>query len=125
MVILVIEVIGYRHVLAADAPDIAILTHLPHQLLCGVVGLSQSLTNLLRTCRLALGTKRVDDLLAFFGGAILLRIPRDLPGSGGGVPRESKLFLLLYVPSRDVEEGVGPAAFSFEDEHAVDAPVSP
>ena len=104
MVIAVIEVIGYRHVLAStDAPEVAVIAHLPHQLLDIVVGFAEGLAHLLRTRRFTQRAKALLDLLPLTGVAILLRIPGDLPGGGGGVPREGKLLLLLYVPPRDVE----------------------
>src|SRR5215211_4384228 len=117
MVIAVIEVIGYRHVLAStDAPEVAIVAHLPHQLLDIVVGFAQGLAHLLWTSRFTQRAKALLDLLPLTGVAILLRIPCDLPGCGGGVPREGKLLLLLYVPPRDVEVGVGPTPLAVQDQ---------
>ena len=117
MVIAVIEVIGYRHVLApTDAPEVAVVAHLPHQLLDIVVGFAEGLAHLLRTRRFTQRAKALLDLLPLTGVAILLRIPGDLPGGGGGVPREGKLLLLLYVPPRDVEIGVGPTPLAVQDQ---------
>src|SRR5215211_3365633 len=117
MVIAVIEVIGYRHVLAStDAPEVAFVAHLPHQLLDIVVGFAEGLAHLLGTRRFTQRAKALPDLLPLTGVAILLRIPRDLPGGGGGVPREGKLLLLLYVLSRDVEIGVGPTPLAVQDQ---------
>ena len=117
MVITVIEVIGYRDVLApTDAPEIAVSVHLPHQLLDIVVGLAESLADLLGTCRFTQRAKALVDLLPLLGMAILLSIPNDLPGSGGRVPREGILLLLLYVPARHVEVGVGSAPLAVQDQ---------
>ena len=98
VVIAVIEVIGYRHVLAStDAPEVAVIAHLPHQLLDIVVGFAEGRSppsdpTVYPACE---GTPRPP---ASHGSCDTPPHPRRSSRWRWWSPTRGKLLLLLYVP---------------------------